>query len=142
MGSLMPLANWVSDLLARCAFIQLWIDEGTPLCFWISGFFFPQAFLTGSLQNFARKTKKPIDAISFSFQVMKEGYEELKERPESGIYVYGLSCKGADLTTSAVRLSTQDQKNYLLTSLSCGSFQRKSVRNQPRAFTTALCTRF
>jgi len=92
--SLMPLANWVSDLLARCAFIQLWIDEGTPLCFWISGFFFPQAFLTGSLQNFARKTKKPIDAISFSFQVMKEGYEELKERPESGIYVYGLFLQG------------------------------------------------
>jgi dynein heavy chain len=92
--SLMPLANWITDLLARCAFIQKWIDEGTPLCFWISGFFFPQAFLTGALQNYARKTSKPIDAISFSFKVMKDTVEDIKERPENGIYVYGLFLQG------------------------------------------------
>jgi dynein heavy chain len=92
--SLMPLANWVTDLVARCAFIQLWIDEGTPLCFWISGFFFPQAFLTGSLQNFARKTGKPIDAISYGFKVMKTPASEIKERPDIGIYVYGLFLQG------------------------------------------------
>jgi dynein heavy chain len=92
--SLMPLANWIQDLLARCAFIQKWIDDGTPICFWISGFFFPQAFLTGSLQNYARKTKKPIDGISFGFKVVKDKYEDIKERPEDGIYVYGLYLQG------------------------------------------------
>jgi dynein heavy chain len=92
--SLMPLANWVADLLARCQFIQKWIDEGTPKVFWISGFFFPQAFLTGSLQNYARKTKKPIDAISFGFQVRNERAEDIKEKPDIGIYVYGLYLQG------------------------------------------------
>ncbi len=32
-----PLASWTEDLNARINFLQKWIDEGTPKCFWISG---------------------------------------------------------------------------------------------------------
>ncbi|XP_076826201.1 dynein axonemal heavy chain 1-like isoform X3 [Clavelina lepadiformis] len=93
--SLKPLASWVEDLLARMKFIHHWIDHGVPVVFWISGFFFPQAFLTGTLQNYARKEVISIDTISFGFRVMEEHFEEIKERPVDGCFIRGLYVEGA-----------------------------------------------
>ncbi|XP_049940877.1 dynein axonemal heavy chain 1-like, partial [Schistocerca serialis cubense] len=67
--SLKPLGAWVQDLIARIKFLQDWIDSGIPACFWISGFFFPQAFLTATLQNYARKYVVSIDSIGFGFKI-------------------------------------------------------------------------
>lgn len=52
--SLKPLASWIEDCNARIDFLGAWISKGTPHVYWISGLFFPQAFLTGTLQNYAR----------------------------------------------------------------------------------------
>ncbi|XP_069500104.1 dynein axonemal heavy chain 1 [Ambystoma mexicanum] len=93
--SLKPLASWVMDLLHRIQFLQTWITEGIPPVFWISGFFFPQAFLTGTLQNFARRSLVSIDTISFDFKVLKEVASELLERPAEGCYIHGLFLEGA-----------------------------------------------
>ncbi|XP_033099985.1 dynein heavy chain 6, axonemal-like [Anneissia japonica] len=68
--SLKPLASWVKDLELRCGFIGHWIEHGPPKSFWLSGFFFPQGFLTGTLQNHARKYDYPIDQLTFRFDVL------------------------------------------------------------------------
>jgi dynein heavy chain len=93
--SLMPLAAWTDDLIARITFINNWVASGVPVVFWISGFFFPQAFLTGTLQNFARKTRQPIDAISFGFHVHDRPHDQISVKPDDGVYIHGLFLEGA-----------------------------------------------
>ncbi|XP_062056155.1 dynein axonemal heavy chain 1 [Lepus europaeus] len=108
--SLKPLSSWVMDLLRRLDFLQAWIQGGIPAVFWISGFFFPQAFLTGTLQNFARKSIISIDTISFSFKVMPQSPSELKERPEVGCYIHGLFLEGARWDPVAFQLAESRPK--------------------------------
>ncbi|XP_063775637.1 dynein axonemal heavy chain 6 [Pseudophryne corroboree] len=108
--SLKPLGSWVKDLLLRTSFIDAWIRMGQPKSFWISGLFFPQGFLTGTLQNHARKYNLPIDELSFHYNIlphyrdqaavieamktMKFGEElsmdKLLPSPEDGVLVHGM----------------------------------------------------
>lgn len=93
--SLKPLSPWVKDLLERLDFISNWIDTGIPVVFWISGFFFPQGFMTGTIQNHARKFNLPIDSLSFRYDMVEDALEEIVEKPETGCYIYGLFIEGA-----------------------------------------------
>uniref|UniRef100_G3TQL9 Dynein axonemal heavy chain 1 n=1 Tax=Loxodonta africana TaxID=9785 RepID=G3TQL9_LOXAF len=108
--SLKPLSSWVMDLLQRLDFLQTWIQGGIPAVFWISGFFFPQAFLTGTLQNFARKSVISIDTISFDFKVMAQSLSEIKQRPKEGCYIYGLFLEGARWDPVAFQLAESRPK--------------------------------
>jgi dynein heavy chain len=92
--SLKPAISYVEDLAARLKFLNTWVDEGAPVCFWISGFFFTQSFLTGQLQNFARKFTLPIDTLIWTFKVQKRSERDFA-RPQVGCLVYGLFLDGA-----------------------------------------------
>ncbi|XP_070782457.1 dynein axonemal heavy chain 6 [Enoplosus armatus] len=108
--SLKPLASWVKDLALRISFIQTWITHGQPKSFWISGFFFPQGFLTGVLQNHARHYNLPIDELNFRFNMVpvyrdqvvvcealrtlpsnaKLDMDEELPEPDDGVLVHGM----------------------------------------------------
>ena len=94
--NLKPLGSYMTDLYERLQFFQNWIDNGAPTCFWFSGFFFQPSFMTGTLQNFARKYVYPIDSCTLEYIFQKEGLEDKNwPKPENGAYVYGLKMEGA-----------------------------------------------
>ncbi|RZF36882.1 hypothetical protein LSTR_LSTR004570 [Laodelphax striatellus] len=92
--SLKSLGSYITDLITRLRFLQAWIDDGIPNVFWISGFFFTQSFLTGVLQNYARKHNISIDHLSFQFEVTK--FEnQVPGEPDFGVFCKGLFLEGA-----------------------------------------------
>ena len=101
--SLKALGGWVSDLRRRLSMFNDWVDGGAPSVFWISGFFFTQSFLTGTMQNFARKYRIPIDECAFDLKVMEDvpvptantANAAVVHPPTDGVYVYGLYLEGA-----------------------------------------------
>lgn len=91
--SLKPLGAYIDDLIKRLAFLEEWISNGPPSVFWISGFHFTQSFLTGVMQNYARKTGLEIDKLLWSFEVMPESHYD--SPPADGCYINGLFLEGA-----------------------------------------------
>lgn len=112
--SMKPLSAWIKDLVDRMNFMNSWVDHGTPKVFWLSGMFFPQAFLTATNQNYARKFKIAIDKISFDF-VMHDEYavdgSDVKDGVDFGCLVNGLFLEGCkwDFDTHALGVSLPKQ---------------------------------
>jgi dynein heavy chain len=109
--SLKPLSSWVLDLLERIKFINTWIATGPPPVYWISGFFFPQAFLTGTLQNYARKHQIAIDTVQWNFNVQdSQTFDSTTEAPEDGCFVSGYFLEGARWDYAAHQLAESRPK--------------------------------
>ena len=87
------LLSYIEDLHARIRFFSRWLEETPPCVYWISGFFFTQAFITGTLQNYARQNRFPIDQVRFNFKFMSQ--RTFSKPPKSGVYVNGLYFEAA-----------------------------------------------
>lgn len=88
-----------------------------PLSFWLSGFYFPQGFLTGVLQTFSRKHTIPIDEVKFKTNVTRyELPDDVEEEVENGVYIHGLFLEGAGFDSTR-RCLTESKKGELYTSM-------------------------
>jgi len=113
--SLKPLASWIVDTNDRIDFLNNWITQGTPIKFWFSGFFFPQAFLTGTLQNYARKNKIPIDRIAYDYIIRDDiQHTDIKEAPSGGCYIYGLFLEGCKWDYETHELADSEAKKLFV----------------------------
>lgn len=109
--SLKPLSSWIDDLNQRINFMNNWIEHGTPDHYWISGFFFPQAFITGVMQNYARKHTIAVDQIIFDFEFCdKLQVSDIKQKPEDGCFVYGMYFEGAQWNKETHLLADSNPK--------------------------------
>lgn len=138
------LGSWVNNLFMRVDFFAQWaeliitsvdklmkpvmasktpapdileveeVPRSQPDSYWLSGFYFPQGFLTGVLQSHARKLGIPVDSLHFTFEVDRnpvdtvESLSDLKQKlvikeaafksnkpPEDGVMIFGLYLDGA-----------------------------------------------
>lgn len=103
--SLKPLSSWSKDLVDRIKFVQQWVDGGLPIIIWLSGLFFPQAFFTGTLQNFARSQQIAIDRLGFSFNFLNDQTPEtITEKAEKGVHTFGIFFEGCRYDRKLARL--------------------------------------
>ena len=105
--SLKPLGGYVIDLKQRLEFFQTWIDKGLPPFYWINKFYFTQGFLTGAIQNYARKYGIAIDGLIFDFEMIQE---ENPVPPDDGINVYGMFIEGCKWSNQKRCLDESDPK--------------------------------
>lgn len=110
-----PLASWIEDLIDRITFLNNWYEKGTPIVFWISGFFFPQAFLTSTMQNYARGGGIAIDRLSLQFLIKDDlKWQDVTGKPEQGVYVYGMYLEGCKWDYETHKLGDSEAKKLFV----------------------------
>ncbi|SCU71914.1 Cytoplasmic dynein 2 heavy chain (DYNC2H1), putative [Trypanosoma equiperdum] len=128
-----PLASWFQDTLLRVEFFRDWNDNGMPMSFWISGFFFPQGFLTGVLQAHSRENMIPIDDIRFRTNVTRyEVVEDIVNTPKAGVLIHGLFLEGARFTFEGMSLCESNPRE-LYTSMPLINLEPQRLKDQDKS---------
>jgi dynein heavy chain len=76
--------------------------------FWLAGFFFVHAFMTGAMQNYARRYTLPVDTLNFEHHMLEE--EVYTTKPEDGVYVYGPFCEACRWNKETKTLGESEPK--------------------------------
>uniref|UniRef100_G1N2L4 Dynein axonemal heavy chain 5 n=1 Tax=Meleagris gallopavo TaxID=9103 RepID=G1N2L4_MELGA len=105
------LGFWFTELLERNNQFYSWVFESRPNCFWITGFFNPQGFLTAMRQEITRANKGwALDSVVLCNEVTKWMKDDITSPPVEGVYVYGLYLEGASWDRKNMRLTESKPK--------------------------------
>lgn len=70
--------------------MRKWLVEGPRPSYWLSGFFFPQGFMTAVKQTYSRNNKIAVDILRVGCEMTSLDHHDIKEPPHDGAYVFGL----------------------------------------------------
>ncbi|CAF1577080.1 unnamed protein product [Rotaria sp. Silwood1] len=105
------LGFWFSELLDRYTQYNNWLNYGRPKCFWMTGFFNPNGFLTAMRQEVTRMHKGwSLDTVIIDNIVLRSYKDDIREAPTEGVYVYGLYLEGAGWDRKNTRLHESQNK--------------------------------
>ena len=88
---------WFTNIVKRAEQLSGWLSGGRPACFWLTGLFNPQGFLTANRQEVCRKHVREgwaLDDVVNLTRVVNMEREEVKKGPDEGVYIYGLFLDG------------------------------------------------
>ena len=96
--------------------------------------FFVQAFMTGALQNYARKYTIPIDTVDFSFEFRAD---VPAQKADDGVFTHGLFVEGARMDDETLQLA--ESKPKVLFSPMCVVLLKPTVTSQIVEYPHYLC---
>merc|ERR1711988_1676851 len=132
-ASLKPLGSWVNDLTFRVNFMHNWLVNGQPSSFPLNLFFFPQGFMTGTMQTFARKYKVPVNRLNFSFEVLDADLTpDQIEEPDDGVICNGLYLEAARWEKNVAFWWTPILGSFTVNFRACTSCQRWTIKLIPK----------
>eukprot|EP00937_MAST-01D_sp_MAST-1D-sp2_P001492 g1492.t1 len=109
--SLQPLASWIEDFFERLKTLSVWLVDGPPTSYWLSGFFFPQGFMTAVKQTFSRKYHIAVDTLLVGCQMTNVlDFTDQKKAPDDGAYFYGAYMQGARFDTETMKMADSKPK--------------------------------
>jgi len=107
------LGVWFGNILQRGEQLTTWLRGGRPSCFWLTGFFNPQGFLTANRQEVCRKHSRDgwaLDDVVNCTRVINVEREEVRRPPDEGIYIYGLYLDGCRWDKGSAKLTDSTPK--------------------------------
>lgn len=110
---LKPLPSWTEDFMGRIDFMGRWLHDGPRPAYWLSGFFFPQGFMTAVKQTYSRDFKIAVDTLRIGCVMTDQNPTDIASPPEIGAFVYGLYMEGGRFDRASMLMQESAPRQLL-----------------------------